>query len=78
VERLYRERYQGFTVKHFHEHLVRTMASAGTTPGRSCIFSGMGVVAKAPGKGAHRRKRERPGDAAASGRLSFPGVRRWI
>ena len=22
VERLYRERYQGFTVKHFHEHLV--------------------------------------------------------
>src|SRR4029077_5767967 len=23
VERLYRERYQGFTVKHFHEHLVR-------------------------------------------------------
>src|SRR6266436_6276857 len=23
VERLYRERYAGFTVKHFHEHLVR-------------------------------------------------------
>ena len=23
VERLYRERYQGFTVKHFHEPLVR-------------------------------------------------------
>jgi hypothetical protein len=23
VERLYRERYQGFTVKHFHEHLAR-------------------------------------------------------
>jgi hypothetical protein len=22
-ERLYRERYQGFTVKHFHEHLVK-------------------------------------------------------
>ena len=22
VERLYRERYLGFTVKHFHEHLV--------------------------------------------------------
>ena len=33
VERLYRERYQGFTVKPFHEHLVRTMASAGATPG---------------------------------------------
>ena len=23
MERLDRERYQGFTVKHFHEHLVR-------------------------------------------------------
>jgi hypothetical protein len=23
VERLYRERYPGFTVKHFHEHLVK-------------------------------------------------------
>jgi hypothetical protein len=23
VERLYRERYQGFTVKHFHEHRVK-------------------------------------------------------
>jgi hypothetical protein len=23
VERLYRERYAGFTAKHFHEHLVR-------------------------------------------------------
>ena len=23
VEALYRERYQGFTVKHFHEHLVK-------------------------------------------------------
>src|ERR1700733_13648308 len=23
VERLYRERHQGFTVKHFHEHLVK-------------------------------------------------------
>ena len=23
VERLYRERYRGFTAKHFHEHLVR-------------------------------------------------------
>jgi hypothetical protein len=23
VERLYRQRYQGFTVKHFHEHRVK-------------------------------------------------------
>src|ERR1700678_286183 len=42
VERLYRERYQGFTVKHFHEHLVKDQAMAGATPGRSCIFSGGG------------------------------------
>ena len=23
MERLYRERYHGFTVKHFHEHLIK-------------------------------------------------------
>jgi hypothetical protein len=33
VERLYRGRYQGFTVKHFHEHLVRDHGFAGATPG---------------------------------------------
>ena len=30
VERLCRERYQGFTVKHFHEHLVK---APGSQPG---------------------------------------------
>jgi len=40
VERLYRERYQGFTVKHFHEHLVRDHGSAGATRGSSCICNG--------------------------------------
>jgi hypothetical protein len=40
VERLYRERYQGFTVKHFHEHLVKDHGFGWATPGRSCIFSG--------------------------------------
>jgi hypothetical protein len=58
VERLYRERYQGFTVKHFHEHLVKDQALAGATPGRSCIFSWRGG-GKAPRKGAHQPKRER-------------------
>ena len=48
----------GFTVKHFHEHLVRTIGSAGATPGRSYLQSG-GVLQKAPRKGAHRRKRPR-------------------
>ena len=27
-ERLYRQRYQGFTVKHFHEHRVKDLGVA--------------------------------------------------
>src|SRR6201987_4998008 len=40
VERLYRERYPGFTVKHFHEHLVKDHGLAGATLGRSCTCNG--------------------------------------
>jgi transposase len=40
VERLYRERYQGFTVKHFHEHLVEDHGFGWATPDSSCICSG--------------------------------------
>ncbi len=54
VERLYRERYQGFTVKHFHEHLVKDHGF-----GWGYTWLKLHVVAKAPRKGAHRRKRER-------------------
>ncbi|MGH8514946.1 MAG: helix-turn-helix domain-containing protein, partial [Gammaproteobacteria bacterium] len=42
VEQLYRERYQDFTAKHFHEHLVRDHALPGATAGprRSCTSAG--------------------------------------
>ena len=35
VERLCRERYQGFTVKHFHEHLVKAPGSQPGDRGRA-------------------------------------------
>ena len=59
VERLYRERYQGFTVKHFHEHLVKDHGFGWGYTWSKLHLQWKGVVAKAPRKGAHRRKRER-------------------
>jgi transposase len=59
VERLYRERYQGFTVKHFHEHLVKDHGFGWGYTWLKLHLQWKGVVAKAKRKGAHRRKRER-------------------
>ncbi len=59
VERLYRERYQGFTVKHFHEHLIRDHGFGWGYTWLKLHLQWAGVVAKAPRKGSHRRKRER-------------------
>src|SRR6201994_4108000 len=59
VERLYRERYQGFTVKHFHEHLVKDHGFGWGYTWLKLHLQWSGVVPKAPRKGAHRRKRER-------------------
>jgi transposase len=73
VEALYRQRYQGFTVKHFHEHLVKDHGFGWSYTWTKLHLQWAGLVAKAPRKGAHRRKRERrplPGDDAASGRLA--------
>ena len=59
VEALYRERYQGFTAKHFHEHLVaRHCFSWGYTWTKTFLQS-KGLVEKAERRGAHRRKRPR-------------------
>jgi transposase len=59
VERLYRERYAGFTAKHFHEHLVRRHGFRwGYTWTKTCLQA-RGLLAKAPRRGAHRRKRPR-------------------
>jgi transposase len=59
VERLYRERYQGFTVKHFHEHLIKDHGFGWGYTWLKLHLQWRGVVPKAPRKGAHRRKRER-------------------
>jgi len=59
VERLYRERYQGFTVKHFHEHLVRDHGFGWSYTWLKLHLQWKGLAPKAPRKGAHRRKRER-------------------
>ena len=59
VEALYRERYQGFTVKHFHEHLVKDHGFGWRYTWTKLHLQWMGIVAKARRKGAHRRKRER-------------------
>jgi transposase len=59
IERLYRERYQGFTAKHFHEHLVRAHGFCwGYTWTKTCLQS-RGLLCKAKRRGAHRRKRPR-------------------
>jgi transposase len=59
VERLYRERYAGFTAKHFHEHLVQGHGFRwGYTWTKTCLQA-RGLLAKAPRRGAHRRKRPR-------------------
>ena len=59
VERLYRERYQGFTVKHFHEHLVKDHGFGWGYTWLKLHLQWKGLAPKAPRKGAHRRKRER-------------------
>src|SRR5579885_226219 len=57
--RLYRERYAGFTAKHFHEHLVRDHGFRWGYTWTKTYLQNRGLLAKAPRRGAHRRKRER-------------------
>jgi transposase len=59
VARLYRERYAGFTVKHFHEHLVKDHGFRWGYTWTKRFLHGRGVVAPAKRRGAHRRKRPR-------------------
>ncbi len=60
VERLYRERYQGFTVKHFHEHLVKDHGFGWGYTWLKLHLQWKGVVAKAP------RQRRPPQEARAA------------
>lgn len=56
---LYRERYWGWNVKHFHEHLVRDHHFAWGYTWTKTQLHAAGLVARAQRRGAHRRKRPR-------------------
>ena len=59
VEALYRERYQGFTAKHFHEHLWKDHQFAWSYTWTKTFLQSKGLLEKAKRRGAHRRKRPR-------------------
>ena len=59
VEALYHGRYKGFTAKHFHEHLVKDHHFNWSYTWTKTFLQARGLLAKAPRRGAHRRKRER-------------------
>jgi hypothetical protein len=57
--RLKRERYPDFTVRHFHEYATEKHGIAISETWTRMVLQKHGLVAKAPGRGKHRRKRER-------------------
>jgi transposase len=59
IERLYRDRYQGFTAKHFHEYLKASHGYGLSYSWTKGFLQSCGLIAKAPRRGAHRRKRPR-------------------
>jgi hypothetical protein len=56
---LYRERYRDFTVKHFHEQLVRRHSYKLCYTVTRLSLQAANLVAKAKRRGAHRKKRQR-------------------
>jgi transposase len=59
VLELYRTRYWDFTVKHFHEHLLRDHGFKLGYTWTKTRLQKAGLVKKAKGRGAHRKKRPR-------------------
>ena len=59
VAALYRERYAGFTAKHFHEHLARDHAFGWGYTWTKTFLHAKGLLERAERCGAHRRKRPR-------------------
>ena len=59
VEALYRERYSGFTAKHFHEQLVARHNFAWSYTWTKTFLHSKGLLEKAARRGAYRRKRPR-------------------
>jgi transposase len=74
VEQLNRERYQGFTVKRFHEHLVKDHGFGLSYMWTKLHLQWAGVVPKAPRKGTHRRKYEWRRDRPRLSDQSRPGA----
>lgn len=56
---LYREKYMGFNVKHFHEHLVEDHGIRRSYTFVKIALQGAGLVAKEKIRGKHRKKRQR-------------------
>jgi transposase len=59
VEALYRTRYNGFTARHFHEHLVREHQFTWGYTWTKTFLQSKGLLVRAKTRGAHRRKRPR-------------------
>ena len=59
TETLYRERYPGWNVKHFHSFYRREHGGERSYTWVKNTLQRAGLVAKAPGRGKHRRRRER-------------------
>ena len=59
TEALYRERYEGWNVKHFYSFYRRAHGGARSYTWVKRTLQRAGLVAKAPGRGKHRRRRER-------------------
>src|ERR1700732_2269786 len=59
LEELYRERYNGFTAKHFHEHLVKDHGFTDSYTWAKSVLHQRQLVPLAPRRGAHRKKRPR-------------------
>jgi hypothetical protein len=77
MQQLYRERYSDFTVKHFHEQLVRRHNYRLSYTVTRLSLQAAGLVAKAKRRGAHRKKRVR---RPLPGMLLFQdgSTHRWI
>lgn len=56
---LYRDRYAGWSVKHFHERAVGQHGLAASYGWTKSVLHASGVARPAPRRGAHRRKRPR-------------------
>jgi len=59
IVRLYRDRYAGWTVQHFHERAVASHGLTASYGWTKSVLHASGAVRPAPKRGAHRKKRPR-------------------